>query len=241
MFDGGLLVLVQVHLDQLGAIQLDADALANDLGGEDQILKDGVVDGRQGAGARALLLQGIAGLARRLGQDLALTNHDDVLSRELLLQLANQDDLDLLEHLLLWNGHVDDDGLRGRRETNGLISTHQPAIQTYLLAAELDLARTGDVQVAEVRLQVAVGLEFHQGLGDGLLEIIGIRAAGLDNLGADSHLQGHHRKSVGRQTKLNPKTASAQRSHRTQIAGNRPSPASISPGQLENHNYESLL
>jgi len=45
------------------------------------------------------------------------------------------------------------------------------------------------VQIPQVGLQVAVGLEFHQGLGDGLLEIIGIRAAGLDNLGADSHLQ----------------------------------------------------
>lgn len=59
----------------------------------------------------------------------------------------------------------------------------------YLLAAELDLAGTGDVQIAQVGLQVAVGLEFHQRLGNGLLEVIGIRAAGLDNLGADSHLQ----------------------------------------------------
>jgi len=111
VFDGGLLVLVQVHLDQLGAVQLDADALAHDLGGEDQILKDGVVHSGQSPGAGTLLLEGVAGLARGLGQNLALANHDDVLARELLLQLADQDDLDLLEHLLLWNGHVDDDGL----------------------------------------------------------------------------------------------------------------------------------
>lgn len=111
MFDGGLLVLVQVHLNQLGAVELDTDTLANDFSREDEILQDGIVDSGQSAGAWTLLFQRIARLARRLGQNLALTDDNNVLARELLLQFAHQNDLDLLEHLLLWNGHVDDDGL----------------------------------------------------------------------------------------------------------------------------------
>lgn len=43
MFNSGLLVLVQVHFDELRAIQLDPDALAYNLGGEHQVLQDGVV------------------------------------------------------------------------------------------------------------------------------------------------------------------------------------------------------
>lgn len=118
MFDGGLLVLVQMHLNQLGAVELDTDTLANDFSREDKILQDGIVDSGQSAGAWTLLFQRIARLAGRLGQNLALTDDNNVLARELLLQFAHQNDLDLLEHLLLWNGHVDDDGLwsEGGRE-----------------------------------------------------------------------------------------------------------------------------
>lgn len=113
MFDGRLLVLVQMDLDQLRAVQLDADALADDLGGEHEILEDGVVDRGERSAARPLLLERVTRVARGLGQDLAFADKDDVLAGELLLELAHQTRLDLLEGLLLGNRHVDDDGLRG--------------------------------------------------------------------------------------------------------------------------------
>lgn len=122
VLDGRLLVLVQMHLHQLAAVQLDADALANDLGRIDQILEDGVVDGGQRARTRTLLLQRVAGVARRLRQDLALANEHDMLAGEFLLQFAHQTDLDLLEGLLLRHRHVDDDGLRTRRITVSVLS-----------------------------------------------------------------------------------------------------------------------
>lgn len=117
VLDGGLLVLVQVHLDQLLAVELDTDALADDLRGEHQVLEDGVVHGGQGSGAGPLLLQRVPRLALGLGQDLALADEHDLLAAELLLQLTHDADLDLLEGLLLGHGHVDDDRLGG---TNGV-------------------------------------------------------------------------------------------------------------------------
>lgn len=113
MFNGGLLVLVQVHLDQLLAVQLDADALADDLRGEHEILEDGVVHRGQGSGAWPLLFQRVPRLALGLRQDLALADEHDLLAAELLLQLTDHTDLDLLEGLLLRHRHVDDDGLEG--------------------------------------------------------------------------------------------------------------------------------
>lgn len=176
MFDGGLLVLVQMHLNQLGAVELDTDTLANDFSREDKILQDGIVDSGQSAGAWTLLFQRIARLAGWLGQNLALTDDNNVLARELLLQFAHQNDLDLLEHLLLWNGHVDDDGLWSdgklplvKRSFNRLVSSI-----THLLAAKFNLACTSDVQIAQIGLQVAVGLKLNERLGNRLLELIGI-------------------------------------------------------------------
>lgn len=112
MFNGGLLVLVQVHLNQLRAIQLDADALANDFSWEDQIFQDGIVDSGQSAGTWTLLLQWISSLTGGLGQNLTFANNNDMFTREFLLQFTNQNDLDLLENLLLGNGNIDDDSLK---------------------------------------------------------------------------------------------------------------------------------
>lgn len=111
VFDRRLLVLVQMDLDQLGTVELDAHALADNLGGEDEILEDRIVDRGEGSGTGPLLLQGIAGVARRLGQDFAFADEHNVLAGELLLELAHQTGLDLLESLLLGHRHVDDDGL----------------------------------------------------------------------------------------------------------------------------------
>ena len=48
MFYCGLLVLVEVHLDEARPVQLDADTLTHDLSGEAQILEDSVVHSCQG-------------------------------------------------------------------------------------------------------------------------------------------------------------------------------------------------
>ena len=65
------------------------DPLANDLGGVDEVVQDGSVDGLQGAGPGPLLLQ-LVGLPGGLGQDPPLGDEDHVLPGELLLQLTDQ-------------------------------------------------------------------------------------------------------------------------------------------------------
>lgn len=112
VFNGGLLVLVQVHLDQLRSVQLDAHTLADDFSREDQILQDGIVDGGQSAGSWTLLLVGVTAAALGLGQDTTLADEHDVLAGELLLQLTDQPGLDLLEGLLLGHRDVDHDSLK---------------------------------------------------------------------------------------------------------------------------------
>lgn len=103
-----------MHLDQLGAIQFDADTLANDFSREDQIFQDSIVDSGQGAGTRTLLFQGISGLASGFRQNFTFTNNNDMFAREFLLQFTDQNDLDLLEGFLLRNRHVNDDSLQNK-------------------------------------------------------------------------------------------------------------------------------
>jgi hypothetical protein len=85
------------------------ESLANNLGGEDKVIQDSIVDGSQGAGSGTGLLAVVA--TARNSQDAALGNKDNVAVRELLLKLAGELGLNLLETLLGRNGHKDDDGL----------------------------------------------------------------------------------------------------------------------------------
>ena len=64
-------------------------SLADDLGGVDEVVEDGGVDGHEGAGDGPLLLQ-LVRLPRRLRQDAALGDEDHVLPGKLLLQLAHE-------------------------------------------------------------------------------------------------------------------------------------------------------
>lgn len=114
MFDGGLLVLVQVNLDQLRAVELDADTLANNFSGEHQIIEDGIVHGGQGTAAWALLFVRIGTATAWLGHNLTFANEDYVLAGEFLFQFAHQAGLDLLERLLLGNRNVDDNSLKSQ-------------------------------------------------------------------------------------------------------------------------------
>lgn len=86
------LLLVEDDLEELAAVLLGADALADDLDGVGEIGQDGVVDGGQGAGTGALLLLGVAGAGRALGagEDAARGQDQDVAVGELLLQLTGQ-------------------------------------------------------------------------------------------------------------------------------------------------------
>jgi hypothetical protein len=51
VFDVGLLVLVQVDLDDLVAVQLDSNALSDTLGGENQVIEHRVVYSSQRSAA----------------------------------------------------------------------------------------------------------------------------------------------------------------------------------------------
>lgn len=92
MVDGVLLLLVEDDLEDLAAVLLGAEALADDLDGEDEIGQDGVVHGGQGSRAGTLLgLRGARAVgALGPGEDAARGQDEDVAVRELLLQLAGE-------------------------------------------------------------------------------------------------------------------------------------------------------
>ena len=72
LLDGLLLnVLVEVHLEELGAVKLDPRALTNHFGREDKVVQDGLVHRHKGAAAGALL--------RVLATGAALLAHDATL------------------------------------------------------------------------------------------------------------------------------------------------------------------
>ena len=50
MFDVGLLVLVEMNLEEPGAIKTDPGALANNLGRVDEVIENGIVHSHQSAG-----------------------------------------------------------------------------------------------------------------------------------------------------------------------------------------------
>lgn len=112
MFDGRLLVLVQVHLNQLGSVQLHADTLANNLSGKDEIVEDVVVNSGQCTATWALLFVWVWATTTWLGQDLTLSAEDNVTSGEFLLQFTHQTSLNLLEGFLFWDWNVNDDSLK---------------------------------------------------------------------------------------------------------------------------------
>lgn len=84
-----------------------------------------------------------AQLSGGLLQDGSLGNDDDVLAAELLLQLTNDSVLDLLESLQLWDRHVDDDSF---------------------LTGHVDLLGAGDVELAELSLQITIHLKVKKSL-----------------------------------------------------------------------------
>lgn len=90
--DAAALLLVEDDLEDLGVVLLGADALADDLDGVDEVGEDGVVDGGQSPGARALLGLGGAAAVAALGarQDAAGSDDQHVAVGELLLELTGE-------------------------------------------------------------------------------------------------------------------------------------------------------
>ena len=58
--------------------------------------------------SRSLLLVLLLGFPCLFWQNTALTNEDNMLAREFLLQFSNEPDLDLLEGSQLWHRYIDD-------------------------------------------------------------------------------------------------------------------------------------
>ena len=87
-----LLLLVENNLQQLGAIFLGAETLADDLNGVDEVGQDGVVDGGQCSGTGSLLRLAGAGPVGALGagKNAAGGEDQDVAVGELLLELAGE-------------------------------------------------------------------------------------------------------------------------------------------------------
>lgn len=99
---------VQVDLEQSGSIRSESRASSNNLRGVDNVLQHRRVDGSQSAGARSQL----SGVRAREsgGEDRALRHDGDMLSREFLLELADQARLQLQELLVLTERHEHNDG-----------------------------------------------------------------------------------------------------------------------------------
>lgn len=88
MLDLDGVLCIDEDLDSLGTISCLAIALADDLGGVDEILENSRVDGGEGARARSRLL-GAARSATGFGKDSALANEDDLSITELLLEFTS--------------------------------------------------------------------------------------------------------------------------------------------------------
>jgi len=108
-----LLLLIQDNLQQLAAIFLGAETLADNLNRVNQIGEDGVMDGGQCSGTRTLLgLRGSGAVgALGAGKDAAGGEDENVSVGELLLELTGEALLHSVEALKGWDGDKDDDSL----------------------------------------------------------------------------------------------------------------------------------
>lgn len=106
------LFLVQDDLENLASIFLRSESLSNNLNRIDHIGEDGIVNGGQSSAARTLLGKAGAGAVGALGarQDAARGKDQNMTVRELLLQLAGQTLLDLVEAGEEGDRDKDDDG-----------------------------------------------------------------------------------------------------------------------------------
>ena len=126
---------VEDDLQNAATINTNASALAQNLSGVHQVLKNGIVNGSQSPAARALLLC-LAVVAGLLGDNAALADDNNVLATELLLQLTNQADVKTLKLAEF----VEGDG-----QNNSLLAI-----------INLELLGTENVEVVELGLHVTI-------------------------------------------------------------------------------------
>lgn len=174
VLEGGGILLVEEDLDELGTINSLTGTLAGDLGRENEVFEDLLVNLLEGTGTGSLLLD--AGATGGLAHHAALTDEDDVTVGELLLELTSETTLDLVESLDLGDGDEDNDGL--------------------LSSLDVDLAGSGDLERAELSLEIGnVVLEVEEGLGDQRLGGIG---SGAGRVGGPEDLGGSGLKTMDR-------------------------------------------
>lgn len=142
---------VQVHLQQLGAVRQVAGALAHNLGRVDQVLQQGGVDCGEGAGAGAR--NGCAGGG--LGHDAPVGHDHYVLAAKLLLQLAHQARLHLVEALEQPEGNVDHDSLAARRDVNLLGAVDEQIAQVHLQLCTAEATRQRRRSAASPQVRVS--------------------------------------------------------------------------------------
>ena len=165
VFNVGLLVLVQMNLEQTGTVKTETNPLADNFCRVNKVVEDSIVNSHQSTTAWTLLLLPVH-FPGWLGQNPSLGDKDHMFARELLLEFANQPGLDLLKGLNLRNGHEDNNGL--------------------FACADINFLGSSNIQFPKVTLEVRVHLEIKKSLRNGLLEIIGGFAVRLDNLGSTS-------------------------------------------------------
>ncbi len=87
-----LLLLIKNNFQNLGAIFLGTETLANDLDGEDEVSQDSIVDSGQCSGTGSLLGERSAGAVGTLwaGENAARGEEEDVTVGELLLELTGE-------------------------------------------------------------------------------------------------------------------------------------------------------
>ena len=141
---------VQQNLLDLGATNQVSDSLANNLGRENQVFQDLVVDSSQGSGSWSLLE--LLGLSGWLWQDSSLSQENNVSVWELLLQLSGQSGLDLSVTSNRWNW--DEDG------------------QSLLTAGNIEFLDGLELQRSQVGLQVGLGFQVDESLGNLQLQFV---------------------------------------------------------------------
>lgn len=162
-----LLLLIQDNLQDLGAIFLGTETLANDLDGEDEVGQDSIVDGGQCSGTGSLLGERGAGTVGTLwaGENAAGGEEEDVTVGELLLELTGETLLNSVEALKGRNGDKDDNSL--------------------LAVVDFNLLSRDELQRSQRSLEIrGVLLQLVKGSGDGRLDLgrIGARWARGRNL-----------------------------------------------------------
>merc|ERR1719203_2121203 len=138
VFNVGLLVLVQMNLEQTGTVKTETNPLSDNFCRVNKVVEDSIVNSHQSTTARTLLLLPVH-FPGRFGQNPSLGDKDHMLARELLLQFTNQSGLDLLKGLDLRNGHEDNNGL--------------------FACADIDFLGGSNIQFPKVTLEVRVHLE----------------------------------------------------------------------------------